>query len=111
MQHVNVRHRVGAFVVFDDEVVDFQVFAAEETDAEIGLRQCADVVAHVGVFARHVDDDVAKWELADFLVFLWFQHAHETEVFGRDFRVEVALQNGVRHLVAKDDEAATGCAK
>ena len=40
-----------------------------------------------------------------------FQHAHEAEILGRDLVVEVALQDGVRHLVAEDDESATAGAE
>ena len=39
------------------------------------------------------------------------QHTHEAEVLGRDFTVEVALQDGVRHLVAEDDETTAAGAK
>ena len=41
----------------------------------------------------------------------WFQHAHKAEVLGRNLVIEVALQDGVRHLVAEDDEATTASAE
>ena len=40
-----------------------------------------------------------------------FQHAHEAEVLGRNLCVEVALQDGVRHLVAEDDNSTAAGAK
>ncbi len=103
---MDVRNGVGGSRVFNHKIVDFHVFAFLEADAEVGLGQDAEVVADVGVFARHVDDHVAEGPFFDVLVLFGFQHAHEAEVLGRDFSVEVALENGVRHLVAEDDEPA-----
>ena len=40
-----------------------------------------------------------------------FQDAHKTKVLRRNLSVEVALQDGVRHLVAKDDKPASVGAK
>ena len=111
MQDVNVRDGVGGSWVLDDQVVDFDKLTLLETDAEIGLGQCANVVADVGVLRRHVDDHVAEGPLLDVFVFFGFQHAHEAEVLGRNLGVEVALEDGVRHLVAKDDESAAACAE
>ena len=45
-------------------------------------------------------------------VLVGLQHTHEAEVLRRDLVIEVALQDGVRHLVAEDDEpAAAGTEK
>ena len=108
---MNVRNRVGGTRIFDEQVVDFLVFAVHETDSEISLRQSANVVADVGILAGHVDNHIAERPLFNVLVLFRFQHAHKTEVLGRDFGVEVALQDGVRHLVTKDDEPAATCPK
>jgi len=106
---MNVRNRVGGTRILDKQVIDFLVLALVETNPEVRFGQGAKVVANFGVFARHVDEYVAERPLFDVLVLFRFQHAHETEVLGRDFGVEVALQDGVRHLVAKDDEPAAAC--
>ena len=111
MQDMDVRNRVGGSRVFDDQVVDGLVFALMETDSEIRLRQGTEIVADVSVFACHIDEYRAERQLSDELVLVGFQHAHEAEVFRGNFGVEVALQDGVRHLVAKDDEAATANTK
>ena len=109
MQHMDVRNWVSGTGILDKQVVDFLVLALMEANPEVRLGQGAKVVADFGVFARHVDEYVAERPLFDVLVFFRFQHAHKTEVLGRDFGVEVALQDGVRHLVAKDDEPAAAC--
>ena len=106
VQDMHVRNRVGGSRVFDEQVVDFQVLAFVETNPEIRLGQGAKIVADVGVLARHVDKYVAERQFLDELMLVGFQHIHEAEILGRDFAVEVALQDGVRHLVAKDDEPA-----
>ena len=106
---MDIGDRVGASRVLDDKVVNTNILALLEADSEVRLGQGAKVVADFGVFARHVDEYVAERPFFDVLVLFRFQHAHETEVLGRDFGVEVALQDGVRHLVAKDDEPAAAC--
>ena len=78
-----------------------------EANPEIRLRQGAKIVADVGVFCGHIDENAAIWQLLDELVLVRLQDAHETEVLGRNLSVEVALKDGVRHLTAEDDEAAT----
>jgi len=111
VQDVDVRNRVGGTRVLDDQVVDLLVLALVETNSEVRLGQGAEVVADFGVLACHVDEHRAERQLLDELVLVGFQDAHETEVLGRDFRVEVALQDGVRHLVAKDEKTASVDAK
>lgn len=106
---MDVRNGVGGSWIFNHKVVDFYKFALLEADAEVSLGQGAEVVADVGVLARHVDDHVAEGPFFDIFVFFGFQHAHEAEVLGGDFSVEVALEYGVRHLVAEDDKPATTC--
>ncbi len=109
MQHVNVGDGVGASRVLDHQVIETCVFALLEADPEVRLRQGAEVVADFGVLPRHVDDHGAVGQLLEVFVFVGFQHTHEAEVLGCDLVVEVALQDGVRHLVAEDDKAtATG---
>jgi len=81
------------------------MFALMEANPEIRLRQGAKIVADVGVFCGHIDENAAIWQLLDELVFVRLQDAHETEVLGRNLSVEVALKDGVRHLVAQDDES------
>ena len=107
MQDVDVGDRVGVSWVLDDQIIDGHVFALLEADPEVRLRQGAEVVADFGTLARHVDDHRAVRQLLEVFVFVGLQDAHEAEVFGRDFVVEVALQDGVRHLVAENDEPAT----
>ena len=112
MQHVNVGDGVGASRVLDYQVIEPCVFALLEADPEVRLRQGAEVVADFGVLPRHVDDHGAVGQLLEVFVLVGFQYAHEAEVLGRDLVVEVALQDGVRHLVAEDDKAtATGAEK
>ena len=111
MQHVDVGNGVSASRVFDDQIVNADVLALLETDSEIRFRQGAEVVADFGVLSRHVDDHRAIRKLPEVFVLVGLQHTHETEVLRRDFVVEVALQDGVRHLVAEDDEAATANAE
>ena len=108
---MHVGNRVGGSWVFDKQVVDFQVLAFVETNPEIRLGQGAKIVADVGVLACHVDEYVAERQFLDELMLVGFQHVHEAEILGRDFAVEVALQDGVRHLVAKDDEPASAHAE
>ena len=108
---MNVRNRVGGTRILDEQVIDALVFALVETDPEVRLRQSAKVVADFGVFACHVDEYVAERQLPYELMLVGFQHVHEAEVLGRDFAIEVALQDGVRHLVAKDDEPASAHAE
>lgn len=104
---MNVRNRVGGTRILDEQVIDALVLALVETNPEVRLRQGAEVVADFGVFACHVDEYVAERQLSDELMLIGFQHVHEAEILGRDFTIEVALQDGVRHLVAKDDEPAS----
>ena len=111
MQHVDIRNRVGGTRILDKQVVNLSVLALVETDSEVRLGQGAEVVADFGVLGRHVDEHSAERQLLDELVLVGFQHAHEAEVLGRDLGVEVALQDGVRHLVAKDNDPATVGAK
>ena len=108
---MDVGNRIGASRILDDQVVDADILALLETDSEIRFRQRAEVVADLGAFPRHVDNHGAVWQLPEVLMLLGFQHTHEAEVLRRDFVVEVALQDGVRHLVAEDDEAATANAE
>lgn len=109
---MNVRNRVGGTRILDEQVIDALVLALVETNPEVRLRQGAEVVAYFGVFACHVDEYVAERQLPDELMLIGFQHVHEAEILGRDFTIEVALQDGVRHLVAEDDKAtATGAEK
>ena len=78
-----------------------------ETDSEIRLRKGTKVVADISVLGCHIDKNGTERQLFDELVLVWFQYVHKAEVLRRDLRVEVALQNGVRHLIAENDEAAT----
>ena len=106
MKHMDVGDGVGGAWILDDQVIDALALALVETDSEIRFRQGAEVVADFGILARHVDEYRAERQLFEELVLVRLQHTHEAEVLGRDFGVEVALQDGVRHLVAQDDEAA-----
>lgn len=106
MQDMDVRNRVGGTRVLDEQVIDLLVLALMETDPEIRLRQSAKVVADFCILCRHVDEYGTERQFPDELVLVRFQHTHETEVFGRDLGVKVALQDGVRHLVAEDNEPA-----
>ena len=108
---MDVRDGVGGSWVFYNHVVDLLVLAFVETNPEIRLGQGAKVVANLGIFCRHIDEQSAERQLLDKLMLVGFQYAHETEVLGRDFGVKVALEDGVRHLVAEDDETATADAK
>ena len=111
MQDMDVRNWVSGTRIFDDHVIDFLVLAFMEADSEVRLGQGAKVVADFGVLCRHVDEYGAERQFSDKLVLVGFQHVHEAKVLGRDFSVEVALQYGVRHLVAEDDDSATTGAK
>ena len=111
MQHMNVRNRVGGTRILDEQVIDALVLALVETNPEVRLRQGAEIVADVSVFACHIDEYRTERQLSDELMLVGFQHAHEAEVLGRNLRVEVALQDGVRHLVTKDNETASTGAK
>ncbi len=104
---MNVRNRVGGTRILDEQVIDALVLALVETNPEVRLRQGAEVVADFGVFACHIDEYVAERQLSDEFMLIGLQYIHEAEVLGRDFTIKVALQDGVRHLVAKDDEAAS----
>ena len=108
---MDVRNRVGGSRVLNNQVVDRLVLALMETNSEIRLRQRAKIVADVSVFACHIDEYRTEWQFSDELMLIGFQHAHEAEVFWGDFGIEVALQDGVRHLIAKNDEPATIDAK
>ena len=107
MQDVDVGDGVGASGVLDDQVVDADILALLEADSEVRPRQRAELVADFGVLPRHVDDHRAVGQLPEVLMLVGFQHAHKAKVLGRDLVVEVALEDGVRHLVAEDDEPAT----
>ena len=111
VEDVDVGNRVGGARILDNQVVDGLVLALVETDAEVCLRQGAEVVADFGVLARHIDKYRAERQLLEELVLVGFQDAHEAEVLGRDFGVEVALEDGVRHLVAEKDKATSVGAK
>ena len=104
---MNVGDRVGVSGVLDDQIVDGHVFALLEADSEIRLRQGAQVVADFRALASHVYDHRTVRQFFEIFDFIGLQHTHEAEVFWGDVVVEVALQNGVRHLVAEDDEPAT----
>jgi len=108
---MNVRNRVGGARILDEQVVDLWVLALMETDSEVRLGQGAEVVADFGVFRCHVDEHCAERQFFDELMLVWLQHAHEAEVLGRNLCVEVALQDGVRHLVAEDDDPTAAGAK
>ena len=108
---MDVGDRVGISGVLDDQVINSHIFALLEANPEIRLRQGAEVVADFGALARHIDDHRAVRQFLKVFVLVGFQHAHEAEVLGCDFVVEVALQDGVRHLVAEDDEPATAGAE
>lgn len=95
MQYMDVRNGVGGSWILDDQVIDLLVLALVETDSEVCFGQGAEVVADIGVFARHIDEYRAEWQLFDEFVFVGFQHTHETEVFGRNLGIEVALQDSV----------------
>ena len=103
---MDVRNRVGGTWVFDEQVVDFLVLALMETDSEIRLRKGAKIVADFCILCRHVDENGAERQLSDELVLVGFQYVHEAKVLGCNLGVKVTLQDGVRHLVAEDDEAA-----
>ena len=107
MHDMDVGNGVGGTRILKDHVVDGLVLALVEADAEIRLRQGAKVVADFGVLARHVDEYRTERQFLEKLVLVRFQDAHEAEVLGRDLGVEVALEDGVRHLVAENDEAAS----
>ena len=111
MQDMNIRNGVGGSRILDDQVVDGLVLALVETDSKVGLWQGAEVVADIGILACHIDKYRAERQLFDELVLVGFQYAHETEVFRGDLGIEVALQDGVRHLIAKNDESATAGTK
>ena len=111
MKHMDVGNGVGGSRILDDHVVDGLVLALVETDAEVRFRQGAEIITDFGVLACHIDEYRAEWQLLEELVLVRFQDAHETEVLGRDLGVEVALEDGVRHLVAEDDEPASVGAK
>ncbi len=108
---MDVGNGVSASWVFDDQVVDVDMLALLKADSEIRFRQRAEVVADFGAFPCHVDNHGTIRKLPEILVLFGLQHTHEAEVLRRDFVVEVALQDGVRHLVAEDDEPATPNAK
>ena len=108
---MNVRNRIGGARIRNKQVVDTLVLALVETDSEIRFRQGTEVVADFGVLGCHVDKHGAERQLFDELVLVGFQYTHKAEVLRRNLGVEVALQDGVRHLVAKDDEPATAGTK
>ena len=111
MQDVDVRNGVGGSRVFDNQVVKQLVLALMETDSEVCFGQGAEVVADFGVLGCHVDEHGAEWQFLEELMLVGFQHTHKAEVLRRNLGVEVALQDGVRHLVAENDESATVGAK
>ena len=111
MQYMDVGNRVGGSRILDDQIIDLLVLALVETNPEVCLGQGAEVIADIGVFARHIDEYRAEWQFFDEFMLVGFQYTHETEVFGSDFCVKVTLQDGVRHLVAKYDESATAGTK
>ena len=102
---------VGCPGIIDDQVVNPDILALLEADSEVRLGQGAEVVADFGVFPRHVDDHRAVGQLPEVFMLVRLQHTHESEVLGRNLVVEVALQDGVRHLVAEDDETTAAGAK
>lgn len=109
---MDVGNRVCGTRILNDQVVDFQVFALVETNSEVRLGQSADVVADITVFSRHVDNHVARRQLADVFVLLRLQNVHETEVLRCNLIKHIALQNVVGHLVAQNQEpAAIGAEK
>ena len=97
---MNVRNRVGGTRILDEQVIDALVLALVETNPEVRLRQGAEVVADFGVFACHVDEYGTERQFSDELMFVGFQHVHKAKVLGCNLGIEVALQDGVRHLVA-----------
>ena len=108
---MDVGDGVGASGVLDDQVVDADILALLEADSEVRPWQRAKIVTDFGVLPRHVDDHRAVGQLPEVLVLVGLQHAHKAKVLGRDLVVEVALQDGVRHLVAEDDKATAASAK
>ena len=102
---------VGCPGIIDDQVVNPDILALLEADSEVRLGQGAEVVADFGVFPRHVDNHRAVGQLPEVFMLVRLQHTHESEVLGRNLVVEVALQDGVRHLVAEDDETTAAGAK
>ena len=111
MQDMDVGNGVGGSRVFDNQVINLLVLALVEANPKVRLGQCAEIVADFGVFCRHVDEHRTERQLFDELMLVRLQHTHEAEVLWRDLSVEVALQDGVRHLVAEDDESATAGTK
>ena len=111
MQHMDVGNGVGGSRILDDQIIDGLVLALVETNSEVCLGQGAEVVADIRVLARHIDEYCAERQLFDEFVLVRFQHTHETEVFGRNLGIEVALQDSVRHLVAKYDKSASAGTK
>ena len=107
MENMNVRNGIGGARIIDDQVVDVLVLALMEADSEVRFRKGAKVIADFGVLRRHVDKNTTEWQLPDELVLVGFQYIHEAKVLGRNLCVEVALQDGVRHLVAEDDDSTT----
>ena len=108
---MDVRNGVGASWVFNNQVIDADIKALLEADSEIRFWQRAKVVADFGILASHVDDHRAVRQLFDEFMLVGFQHTHEAKILWGDFAVEVALKDGVRHLVAEDDKTATANAK
>jgi len=70
VKDVNVRNRVGGARVLYDQVIDLLMFALMEANPEIRLRQGAKIVADVGVFCGHIDENAAIWQLLDELVMM-----------------------------------------
>ena len=104
---MDIRNGVGGSRVFDNQVIDGLVLALVETDSEVRLGQGAEIVADIRILARHIDEYRTERQLFDEFVLVGFQYTHKAEVFWSDFSVKVTLQDGVRHLVAKNDEATT----
>ena len=111
VQDMDVRNGVGGSRILDDQIIDGLVLALVETDSKVRLRQGAEIVTDIGILARHIDEYRAERQLFDEFMLVRFQHTHKAEVFRGDLGIEVALQDGVRHLVAKDDEATTAGTK
>ena len=107
MQDMDVRNGVGSSRILDDQIIDGLVLALMETDSEVRLGQSAEVVADIRILARHIDEYRTERQLFDEFVLVGFQYTHKAEVFWSYFGVQVTLQDGVRHLVAKDDESTT----
>ena len=108
---MDVRNGVGGSRILDDQIIDGLVLTLVETNSEVCLGQGAEIVADIRILARHIDEYCTERQLFDEFVLVGFQYTHKAEVFWSDFSVKVTLQDGVRHLIAKNDESTTAGTK